>query len=458
MSSSHSRRASSRRPRRAIAVAAALLVVIASAAVAVAATGLGGNDDDPPARNVILFIGDGMGDSEITSARNYEYGAGGRLPGIDALPSNGRFTAHSLSRDGSPDYVADSAATATAWATGTKTHDGAIGVDIDGEPRPTLLELAKKKGLRTGNVTTSAIQDATPAAQMAHVPARSCQGPEETAETCPDSALENGGSGSITEQLLRTRPDVTLGGGLEILEEEEAESGEYAGVTLLEQAERRGYQLVEDGDSLAAVESADQKSPLLGLFADQHLPVSWVGPKATRTGGEEPAVRCELNDNRPSSQPSLAQMTEKALSLLDGEKGFFLQVESASIDKSGHDANACGQIGEVVALDEAVQAARAFAEKDERTTVLVTADHGQASQIVQAGSNTRGLTATLLTNEGAPMTLSYGSAPKGSAQAHTGVQVPIAGEGPNAAAVADLNEQTDLFDLISRALRLQDRG
>jgi alkaline phosphatase len=184
--------------------------------------------------------------------------------------------------------------------------------------------------------------------------------------------------------------------------------------------------------------------------------VSWVGPKATRTGGEEPAVRCEPDDDRSSSQPTLAQMTEKALSLLDGEKGFFLQVESASIDKSGHDADACGQIGEVIALDEAVQAARAFAEKDERTTVLVTADHGQASQIVQAGSNTRGLTATLLTNEGAPMTLSYGSAPKGEDQAHSGVQVPIAAEGPNAAAVADLNEQTDLFDLISRALRLQD--
>jgi alkaline phosphatase len=431
--------------------------VIASAAVAVAAAGLGRGEDDPASRNVILFIGDGMGDSEITSARNYEYGNGGRLPGIDALPHYGRFTTHSLSRDGSPDYVADSAATATAWATGTKTHDGAIGVDVDHDPRPTLLELAKKKGLKTGNVTTSAIQDATPAAQMAHVASRSCQGPEETAETCPDSALENGGSGSITEQLLQLRPDVTLGGGFEILDEEEAAAGEYAGVTLLEQAERRGYQLVEDGDSLAAVETADQESPLLGLFDDEHLPVSWVGPRATRTGGEAPAVRCEPNDNRPSSQPTLAQMTEKALSLLDGEKGFFLQVESASIDKSGHDANACGQIGEVIALDEAVQAAREFAEQDERTTVLVTADHAQASQIVQAGTNTRGLTATLLTNEGAPMTLSYGSAPKGNAQAHTGAQVPIAAEGPNAAAVADLDEQTDLFDLISSQLSLQNR-
>ena len=457
MSPPHSRRARSRRPRRAIVVTAVLLVVLASAAaVAVATTDLG-QKDAPRSQNVILLIGDGMGDSEITSARNYEHGTGGRFSGIDALPHAGWITTHSLRRDGAPDYVADSAATATAWATGTKTYDGAIGVDIDGEPKPTLLELAKKKGLRTGNVSTAAIQDATPAAQMAHVPARSCQGPEETSDTCPDAALENGGSGSISEQLLRTRPDVALGGGLELFEEEESEAGEYAGVTLLEQAERRGYQLVQDADSLAAVDKADQTEPLLGLFADGHLPVSWVGPKATRTGGKEPAVRCEPNDNRPSSQPSLTQMTEKALALLDGGKGFFLQVESASIDKQAHDANACGQIGEVIALDEAVQAALAFAKKDGHTTVLVTADHAQASQIVQPGSNTRGLSTTLLTNEGSPMTLSYASGAKGVPQAHTGVQVPIAGEGPGAGAVADLEEQTDLFGLISSMLGLQDR-
>ncbi len=432
-----------------------LLAVLASAAFAVATTGFGRDDGDRAARNVILFIGDGMGDSEITSARNYEHGTDGRFPGIDAMPYDGRFTTHSLTRSGEPDYVADSAATATAWATGTQTYDGAIGVDIDDQPQPTLLELAKKKGLKTGNVTTASIQDATPAAQMAHVPQRGCQSPEDTSDDCPDAALENGGPGSISEQLLEARPDVVLGGGSEIFEDDEAEAGEYAGVTLLEQAERRGFQVVEDQDALGAVEKADQKTPLLGLFADQHLPVTWVGPKATRTGGKAPAVRCEPNEDRPSSQPTLTQMTEKALSLLDGEKGFFLQVESASIDKQAHDADACGQIGEVVVLDEAVQAARKFAEKDGNTMVLVTADHAQASQIVQAGANTRGLTTTLLTNEGSPMTLSYASGAKGVAQAHTGVQVPIAGEGPGASRVAGLKEQTDLFGLIVDVLGLQ---
>src|SRR5699024_8712185 len=92
----------------------------------------------------------------------------------------------------------------------------AISVDIDGEPQHTLLELAKENGLATGNVTTSEIQDATPAVQGAHVDQRKCYGPDDE-EECGDDALDQGGSGSISEQLLDTRADVTLGGGAESL-------------------------------------------------------------------------------------------------------------------------------------------------------------------------------------------------------------------------------------------------
>ena len=107
------------------------------------------------AKNVILLIGDGMGDSEITIARNYAYGAAGKLPGIDALPLTGEYTTYSLNKDtGLPDYVPDSSATGTAWATGTKTYDNAVSVDRFGSPQETLLELAKQKGLKTGDVTT----------------------------------------------------------------------------------------------------------------------------------------------------------------------------------------------------------------------------------------------------------------------------------------------------------------
>ena len=85
------------------------------------------------ARNIILLIGDGMGDSEITLARNYEKGAGGFFDGIDALPLTGSYTTYALTKDGKPDYVTDSAASGTGWSTGTKTYNGALGVNIKGE-------------------------------------------------------------------------------------------------------------------------------------------------------------------------------------------------------------------------------------------------------------------------------------------------------------------------------------
>jgi alkaline phosphatase len=413
--------------------------------------------DGSHARNVILFIGDGMGDSEITSARNYAYGADGRFPGIDALPLTGQYTTFSLTKDGKPDYVTDSAASGTGWATGTKSYDGAISVDIRGKAHHTLLELAKRKGLRTGDVTTAEIEDATPAVQVAHVTSRSCYGPVATSTTCPDDAKENGGPGSIAEQLLKVRPDVTLGGGAATFDET-AKAGRYAGKTLRQQADQRDYRVVTTASQLASVHSANRHRPLLGLFSSGNFPVNWTGPAATPTGATTPAATCTPNPDRPSSVPALQSMTSKAIRLLNDKhagKGFFLQVEGASIDKRDHAADACGQIGETVELDRAVQAALAFAKKDGHTTVLLTADHGHTSQIVETGTNTPGLTTTLQTADDAPMTISYGTAPSGGSQEHTGTQVRLAGYGPRAANVVGLTDQTDLFSTIADALKLR---
>lgn len=408
------------------------------------------------ADNVILLIGDGMGDSEITSARDYQHGAGGRFPGIDALPLTGQYTTYSLKKDGSTDYVPDSAATGSAWATGTKTYDNAVSVDIRGKAQPTLLELAKKRGLKTGNVSTAELQDATPAVQVAHISARSCYGPTKTTATCPEAALENGGRGSISEQLLATRPDVTLGGGAATFQEK-ATAGRYKDLTLLDQADRLGYQLPTDLASLDKIKKADQDQPVLGLFAPGNFPVRWTGPAATSDGGKKAPARCADNPARTSTLPSLAAMTKKSISLLDsrGSKGFFLQVEGASIDKQDHAADACGQIGETVDLDEAVKVALDFAKKDGHTTVIVTADHAHTSQIIEAGSTTPGLTTNLLTNEGSPLTINYATASAGGSQQHTGSQLRIAAYGPQAANVVGLTDQTDLFFTISRALSLK---
>lgn len=165
---------------------------------------------DKPAKNIILLIGDGMGDSEITAARNYAEGAGGFFKGIDALPLTGQYTHYSLDKKtGKPDYVTDSAASATAWTTGVKSYNGALGVDIHEKDHQTILELAKAAGYATGNVSTAELQDATPAALFAHVISRKCYAPSVTSEKCAVNALEKGGKGSITEQMLNARADVT---------------------------------------------------------------------------------------------------------------------------------------------------------------------------------------------------------------------------------------------------------
>jgi len=408
------------------------------------------------AKNVILLIGDGMGDSEITAARNLAMGAGGFFAGIDALPLTGQYTHYSLDKKThKPSYVTDSAASATAWATGTKSYNGAIGVDVNGQDQTTLLELAKAAGKATGNVSTAELQDATPAALMAHVTSRKCYGPEKTSELCPGNALEQGGRGSITEQMLLTRPDVVLGGGAKSFNEV-AKAGDYKGRTLYEQAQARGYQLVENLDAMNAVRQATQQQPLLGLFAPGNMPVRWQGPKASYHGNiDKPVVTCEVNQDRPASVPTLAQMTTKAIDLLSkNEKGFFLQVEGASIDKQDHAANPCGQIGETVDLDEAVQVALAYAREHGDTLVVVTADHAHSSQIVENGTKAPGLTQALNTKDGAVMTISYGNSEEDS-QEHTGAQLRIAAYGPHAANVVGLTDQTDLFFTLKNAMALK---
>lgn len=411
--------------------------------------------EDSDAKNVILLVGDGMADSEITIARNYEYGAGGSLPGLDQFPLTGQYTTYAVDEEtGESDYVVDSAASATAWGSGTKTYNGALGIDHEYNPQTTILQHAQEAGMKTGNVSTAEIQDATPAALVSHIDRRGCYGPVEASEECPDFALENGGPGSITEQYLDTRADVVLGGGSESFAQE-ATAGEWEGMTLEEQADERGFNMVSDTEELAGVENADQDEPLLGLFSEGNMPVRWEGPLATEGGAEEGAQQCTENEERTDDVPDLATMTDKAIDLLNDDDGFFLQVEGASIDKENHAANPCGQIGETIDLDEAAQVALDFAQEDEETLVVVTADHAHTSQITSTGEDTPGLTRTLITEEGSEMTIGYGTAEEDESQMHTGAQLRIAAFGPGGANVVGLSDQTDLFFTMMDALGLE---
>ncbi len=403
------------------------------------------------ARNVILLLGDGMGDSEITIARNYQVGANGRLA-MDKLPLTGAYTTYAVQKANPalPDYVTDSAASGTGWATGHKTYNGAISVLPNEKPVPTILELAKKAGYRTGDVSTAELQDATPAVLGSHVVSRDCKGPDAMA-TCAVNDKVNGGAGSIAEQLVQTHPDVLLGGGKQYFDQT-VKAGKYTGLTVLQQAQVNDYQIVTDAAGLAAASAA---KPILGTFAKNNMDLEWVGPTPTMTG-TAPAT-CAVNTARTATQPHLVDMAAKALTVLDKQtrnsrKGFFLQIEGASIDKQDHAANPCGQIGETVAFDAAIKKVLDYQRSHPDTLVVVTADHGHTSQIVE--SATLGYTATLITHDNATMTISYATAPITGSQQHTGTEVRIAAGGPQAANVLGVTNQTDLFFTFRRALGL----
>ena len=150
-------------------------------------------------------------------------------------------------------------------------------------------------------------------------------------------------------------------------------------------------------------------------------------------------------------------MTSKAIELLNvNDQGFFLQVEGASIDKQDHAANPCGQIGETVDLDEAVQVALEFARQDGNTLVIVTADHAHTSQMIPNEAEAPGLSQILMTKDGTPMTVTYGtSESNGDDQEHTGAQIRVAAYGPYAANFTGLIDQTDIFYVIQDALGLK---
>ena len=460
------------------------------------------------AKNVVLFLGDGMGDSEITVARDYLKGANGYFDGLDAVgqPSalddvqagTGQYTTFSVGngskdsavgKDGDGKLVAnpnpgkltpvtDSSASGSTWATGTKTYNNAVDVDIYGNPQLNLFEPAKAAGKATGNVTTAEIQDATPAVLESHSSERACYGPQGKTDGTSNNASkqclinqlkENGGIGSISEQLLDTRADVTIGGGSKYFRQT-VQGGEYKGKTVWEQAKEMGFQTVEnDPAAMNALQYKDGQ-PVLALMSDGNMPTKFNPSKATAKDPAKDAnpTVCTPNADWLGNQgSSLKDMTKKALDLLNdnpnGQKnGFFLQVEGASIDKQDHAGNACGQIGETDDFDQAIAYAMQNVDLT-NTLVIVTADHAHTSQILNA-QPAYALSTVLKTADGNNMVVSYGTAQDDSRDAdggynggdmeHTGTQLRIAASGPGAQRVIGLTDQTDNFYTIAGALGL----
>jgi alkaline phosphatase len=398
-----------------------------------------------PAKNIILIIGDGMDDQQITIARNYLKGPAGQLS-LDTLPVRSSVSVLTVDENDprKPVFVADSANTASAIASGVVTSKGRISsAPSTNRPTPTIMQLAANAGMATGVVSTASLTDATPAAFLSHSKYRGCESPKMMnpeasyygliKPRCDTDAKANGGPGSIAEQLVESAATVMLGGGYKHFDQ----VSDSDNTALLEKAQQRGFEVVTDRQAMLASNS----DRVLGLFSDSTMPVMWRGDndrKAEFLKDNASPFGCEA-EPKHAGLPRLAEMTQVALDkLAKHDKGFILMTESASVDKQAHGRKPCGHIGEMLQLEETLQVALAFADKHPNTLVLVTADHGHAAQIIPAkslfealGSNNHsgGRVALVKTPSDDVMAINYATNEGSVSEEHTGVHVPLFGNG-----------------------------
>ena len=387
------------------------------------------------ARNVIFIQGDGMGIAHRELIRLATVGQDDDLA-MNKLDYAGLVQTDSADPD---EAVTDSAAAATAYSTGVRTFNGAIGVDLEGNPVPTLLERARDAGKATGLVTTSQVTDATPAAFGAHI---------------EDRALQS----EIARQYLESsQPDVILGGGEDWWlpegdpgafpdnpaydPEEESKSTEG---NLIERAQDEfGYRYVTDGDALEGVE----RGKVLGLFANEEM----FEHELPEGGGAfyDPVV-------------PLHDMASKALELLSKDRqGFFLLIEEEGIDEMAHHGNTSLTIESGQALDETVAMVLDFAKRTPRTLVLVIGDHetgGLAIENVAPDDTTPDESGAGDTAEDQPIEIANSDlvlTVDWTTDGHTGAAVPVTAQGPGADQFARMQRNTDIHDQILRAMGLR---
>lgn len=332
------------------------------------------------ARNLIIFVGDGMGVSTLTAARIYQ----GQTQGVDGVsftPAMDRLGYTALVKTYSHDsQVADSAPTATALLTGVKTSNRVIGLGPEAKPGdcasgrgfevPSIMALAQQSGRATGVVTTTRITHATPAAAYAHTVDRDWEAdsdvaPEARAAGCSDIALQ------MIEGPVGRRLDVILGGGRRMFLPTTAADPEYKdkrgvrtdGRNLIEtwQKSTRG-RYIWNTKGFAALDPARDRR-VLGLFEPDHM--HYEADRSADRAGE----------------PSLAEMTRTAINIVrTNPKGFALLIEGGRIDHAHHDGNARRALEDTVAFDNAVRVALETADPRE-TLVVVTSDHSHAFTI-----------------------------------------------------------------------------
>jgi alkaline phosphatase len=452
---------------------------------------------DARAKNVILFVGDGMGISTITAARIFEAqqrakAAGGTFKGFEGgeenLLSFERFPGRALVKTYNTNaQVPDSAGTASALTTGTKTGIGVLGM-LPGQVASacatpdklpaTLGALARDRGLGVGIVTTTRITHATPAAMYAHVPIRDWEALDR--EYPADD--RKFGCRDIADQLVRFRgADVVLGGGLQKFRPEGRGGTRDDGRDLIAewQAANPQGRFVDGAEAFRALKAGD-RGPVFGLFNANHLDFNFDADRK-----KEPALS------------ELATFAVRKLQVRPGNKGYVLMVEGGRIDHAHHLTNAFRALDETVQFAQAIEAVAKIVDPKD-TLILVTADHSHVFTMAGypprgndilgflrpiAGGEGRGAQdaqGNVLDQLGRPVpTLGYANGPVevraggrtlSSARAptdpdylqpktflfgsetHGGEDVALYGTGPGSALVSGTLEQNSIFHIMASAL------
>lgn len=453
-------------------------------------------------KNIILFIGDAMGTAYRDVGRivgkstenGFREGFFDELQQMDQMPVSGMAMTYSSDR-----IVPDSAPTATAWSTGNKTVEGALGVFPDNtdfkagtsqaskvfaldNPRiETLWEYLKRKyNYKTGVVTTSEVTDATPAGEGGHTILRGLQ--FDLAKQYVDGGFGNGPTF-----------DVIMGGAKERFDGRTlANSGDTRNLPAELQAE--GYTYVTTRTQLNALPSSGAPNgKLIGLFRTGNMNVAYDKLGLIRPQDEvTPPFGSPVNFGGFADQPFLDEMTAKAIATLSKDnRPFILMVEGASIDKQSHSNHAAGQIWDTIEFDKAIGVGRSFAastnhrwpfdffgrdRKDiDGTLVIVSADHDQSIHVLglvdttvpgatQNVRNQQPFTGVAGEVSGFP---DYADAngdgyPENTNQyrisvgyrtgGHTGSSVPVTAEGLGALLFTGYYDQTDIFFKMARVL------
>lgn len=278
----------------------------------------------PQVKNVILMIGDGMGISQVYAGMT----ANKEVLHLEQSQFVGFTKTYSASS-----YITDSAAGGTAIACGTKTNNGAIGVDTNGKPVKSLLEYAIENGLSTGVVASCAVTHATPASFVAHQPSRKME--EE-----------------IAADFVNSDITVFIGGGKKYFDARSDNEN------LLDKLKSKGFQLAFTMDDIRNISTGK----LAGLVAAEH-----------------PAPYPERGE-------FLSESMHTAINILnDNKEGFFLMVESSQIDWAGHANDTEAVVNEMLDFDRAIKAAFDYAELNPNTLVIVTADHETGGMALTGG-------------------------------------------------------------------------